>query len=61
MAGLSREATKLQGKKIDSFVQFYTYLAPTLLLHSQALAVAVVTGGFTRGVIDGYLEAQDQQ
>lgn len=48
-------------KKITSFVQFWSDMAPSLLLHGQALAVAVVSAGFSKGAVDGYMAEHESE
>ena len=49
------------GKQVKTFMQFWSDLAPSLLLHGQALSVGVVCAGFSKGALDAYLFEDEQE
>lgn len=48
-------------RNIKTFKDFISAVAPSVLLHSQGLAVATVFSGLAGGAVDGHLAEQGQQ
>lgn len=51
----------LARKRVASLADFWTDVGPSVLLHGQSLAVAVVASGMAKGAVDGSLSDQQEQ
>jgi hypothetical protein len=48
-------------KSVASLADLWMDVGPSIMIHGQALAVAVVASGMAKGAVDGYLSGQRNQ
>lgn len=54
-------ATAVKSRRpIKNFSEFWRDVGPAVLLHGQGFMVAVVSSGFAKGSVDGYLAQQER-
>jgi hypothetical protein len=60
LPGIGGTTSPITPVSVKSFSEFFKRAGPTIFLHSQGLAVAVVFAGFTKGAVDATFFLQDQ-